>query len=798
MTVRALAIFVRLLALVGLAVSAAAQPVSAAFPGPARADAVAAAALSGVRAVSDLASDQVRVYDDLGTLLRTITRTQIAALCPWMTLDAGPDGPHALAFSDSGRLLFVMVRDGAAAGDGQPSDAVLRLDTITGQLTRFARYDLAPGESPAGAALHFRGVLYLGLPGQLQAYNAGAALTAGTFSFARTMTPGVDITGLALDREQGTLFVATSNFIERLTISDASLINQTRVGSISGLGSITFSTHYGGTATPGLFAFRAGATPQVARLTLAQARGAAVVTPPDYAALPADASQLAATTEGTLLIGRVGGADEIRDLSDTRVPPAAFAANEFAQVVNFAKSLVTVGVNSGPAGTRGVPGWVIDADVQIGWSRFHPVTPDAAAWTVLLLIASDHVNRAGGGAGDPQALPLVRQILTRYAGLAADGIGPVRSADGLYQHWLDPATGATKSGWPVEYATMSTMKIVLAAARARAYWDGDGEIGRAARAIICGVTNWENSISPAGQLYLTGPAGGGLGANPSGPFNEGALFVEQAQVYGGTKGDSAWTKWLNRATLPSAAYVPGFSVSGDSGGQFLPAFASQYSLLTQSTFRTLGTWRGHFLNLRLSHAAWTDDTGPRWNTVFSAGTTKSAWGGYHADSLTDHPGDVAHFPSLMALSAESWAPERHAAVAAAYHAYRTGARQAFLGGASILYRRSSVDPAYQPDSAGMPDVALGGLALADVLRPGTLDAVITGAYPSCGECPGDLNFDGFVDDADFVIFSDQYDRFACGATGMLSGCPADLNADGFVDDADFVGFAERYDVFVCP
>ena len=62
-------------------------------------------------------------------------------------------------------------------------------------------------------------------------------------------------------------------------------------------------------------------------------------------------------------------------------------------------------------------------------------------------------------------------------------VSSLRSADGIYWHWIDPATGNAKSGWGDSYATMSTMKIVVAAARAAAYYplDADNElVGEAA------------------------------------------------------------------------------------------------------------------------------------------------------------------------------------------------------------------------------------------------------------------------------------------------------------------------------
>ena len=38
----------------------------------------------------------------------------------------------------------------------------------------------------------------------------------------------------------------------------------------------------------------------------------------------------------------------------------------------------------------------------------------------------------------------------------------------------------------------------------------------------------------------------------------------------------------------------------------------------------------------------------------------------------------------------------------------------------------------------------------------------------------------------------------CADPAMPAGCPADLNGDGVVDDADFVIFLPAYDALVCP
>ena len=65
-------------------------------------------------------------------------------------------------------------------------------------------------------------------------------------------------------------------------------------------------------------------------------------------------------------------------------------------------------------------------------------------------------------------------------------------------------------------------------------------------------------------------------------------------------------------------------------------------------------------------------------------------------------------------------------------------------------------------------------------------------------CTGDLNGDGFVDDADFSLFVGAYNILGCSLPGMPAGCPADFNSDGVVDDADFVVFVPAYNALLCP
>jgi len=60
----------------------------------------------------------------------------------------------------------------------------------------------------------------------------------------------------------------------------------------------------------------------------------------------------------------------------------------------------------------------------------------------------------------------------------------------------------------------------------------------------------------------------------------------------------------------------------------------------------------------------------------------------------------------------------------------------------------------------------------------------------------DINADGQVDDADFILFLDQYDLMLCTDPLMPDACSADFNHDDLVDDADFAIFIPAYNTML--
>ncbi|MEX2219194.1 MAG: hypothetical protein WD749_10605 [Phycisphaerales bacterium] len=773
----------------GLALAPAwAQPIIQTWPvqGPDDTVAVASPALSGWYAAADSFEDSVEVRDISGALVRTITRAEIAALLPWMSLGGGPDGPSGLAWSDSGRLLFILVHDANPAGGGQPSDGVLRYDTGTDSLGLFARLELFDRDDqwPHLAGVHFKARLYVGAfgfggPGIVHVFQATANNGTGALLGIASLPSGTSVHGLAIDRANGFLYAASESSLFRANLA-AWPLSFTLVGNLANPRGLAYSDHYGGAANAGLYALAGTSSPpagQVSFIPPAQALGTQGFAPTLYASSASEWHSITATADGKLLVGMDEDAALISDASDPRLSFSAWISDEFAQAVQLARGLISP--DGEPAG------WVIDADVQQGWTRFHPATPDAAGWAILLLMMNEQIN------GDPLAQARVRQVLVRYAGQAPDGIRPGLTADGVMRHWIDPFTGQAKAGWDPEFATLSTEGIVLAASRARARYPSDSVIQQAAAQIICQVRNHDAYFQAGSDaVYLKGLVGGGPAtSSASRPFSEAILLAEQLGFYGTAGAGAAYARWLDRSRWPSATYLSGRPITGDVAGQFQAAFTSLYPLLLLPAFRASPGWQDQVATVRDSNAGWTDDNGPRFATVFSAGTTKAEWGGYHADTLADHPGEVTSFPALMALSATG----RRAEAVGAYNAYRRGARQTFLSGASILYRRSNADPAYQPNSAGLPDVALGALGLAELIQPGSVSQVLAMPYQPCTPPPPPCyaNCDAstttpLLNVADFGCFLQKFAAGDAYANCDGSTTPPPLNV------ADFSCFLTRF------
>ncbi|MBL8874894.1 MAG: hypothetical protein JNM86_03760 [Phycisphaerae bacterium] len=142
---------------------------------------------------------------------------------------------------------------------------------------------------------------------------------------------------------------------------------------------------------------------------------------------------------------------------------------------------------------------------------------------------------------------------------------------------------------------------------------------------------------------------------------------------------------------------------------------------------------------------------------------------------------------------------------AVYGSFFVSASMQVFGNATVIPARYDASSAPSADRSwffgadsylGMPlsDAPFSGNMANNIIK-GVFMVRATGVPNTC---PADLNWDGVVDDSDFVAFAGSYTVFDCAGTEMPFGCPSDFNADGFVDDGDFVVLASAYDALACP
>lgn len=130
----------------------------------------------------------------------------------------------------------------------------------------------------------------------------------------------------------------------------------------------------------------------------------------------------------------------------------------------------------------------------------------------------------------------------------------------------------------------------------------------------------------------------------------------------------------------------------------------------------------------------------------------------------------------------------------------TGASWQWINGASVPESGTWwVDHAEGPGAEGAGFYAPSFHYIGDYIMTNS-SGLISGYIVEfeAASCPADLNGDGFVDDADFVLFVSAYNILDCADPSMSVGCPSDFNSDGLVDDADFVIFVGAYNELVCP
>ncbi|GEA51843.1 hypothetical protein VIN01S_26470 [Vibrio inusitatus NBRC 102082] len=664
-------------------------------------DLVAAARYAGLYAVADRSSNMIEILDINQKQVALINEAELLAVLPTGTSLFGSQyGPVSLAFSASGRLLFIGI-------SGDNYGAILRFNTGNHSLSLFVENRAIGGADGNLALLHHKGELWSATnAGQLLRYRAERNDKRGILLSTLSVSTEEDeltFVSMTVDSADQVAYVASSNTLYRLKLPGNVL---TPIAYIEDLKSISFGRTFGSELQGGLYlASEQGDYSNLLFVNTSTLRQGRSVSPTLYSQYYL-ASDIATTADGRALIA-AEDAQVIRDSTDLRFSYQDWLRDEYQQYVVFAKTVLW------PDGKR--QGWVNGEESAIGVNRYSVANSGSAGWVILMLMT--HELMFNESAEDD-----VEKILVRHAGLHPDGVIPEITDDGFFYANYETETGEGTAHGGDKFASIyTTSKVVQAAIHAREHYVDNPTIQLAANKIIGSQKNYADYLRGYGQVvqqaYNFGPAPASKLETIT-PYQESYLLSELASAQDPMAYYSYQDWWKDRENHD---YLTQYLSHEPVIKWNIPSFVEQYAHILFKDRRDSEGWKENFKHFYAHFAAWTDDNNPDYLTVFSAGATKTE--GYSADNINNHPDTIVHFPGVLGFGMYG----NTAPIVGAYFAYRDGARQKMKGqegvlapdgsiGAELLTRYSNENPDWVVRRLAIPDMVFGMYGLIEQME----------------------------------------------------------------------------------
>ncbi|WP_019612743.1 hypothetical protein [Psychromonas ossibalaenae] len=676
----------------------------------------AASRYTGLYAFADRNTNTIEVFNIHQELIIRIDNEQLTAKLPTgFNISSENHGPSGLAFSSSGRLLFIALK-------GAKHETILRLNTGTFELHNFIEVvEAQPSKSSNTGLAHFNGELWVGTQtGSLQRYRAEKNDINGVY-LANIILSDTPIKGMAIDSANKTLYASTEHELFKLSEEGS----PEKIASHEDIQGLTYGRNYGGEQQGGLYILSdsynddTAPTSTLHFISQAMLNEQQSITPNEYTQLPYTSS-IAATADGRMLLASQNSL-VIEDLSDLRLGYEEWLLDEYQQYMTLVRSLLW---------PSPMPeGWVMgtEASQQAGQHKNTGVSA-SAGWAVLVLIAHEELFNESGQ-------EQVRLILERHAGTAADGIIPELTSDGLFFANYDTIDGrGFAHGGKGEGSIYPTAKLIHAALRAKEYYADDTVIEEAANLIISKQKNYSDYLREFGNVVMSGTDFGplpGYSLREHPGYQESYLFAELAGAMDPMSTTAYQDWWQDHDSFhPLTSYLDTEPVIKWN----ISAFVEQYGHIVFKNYRESAGWQSNFNNLYAHYAAWTDDNATDYLTVFSAGAGNSL--GYNADKINYHPDTITHFPAILGFG--MYGDSR--STVGGYFAYRDNLRQKMKGvdgvtspngtiGANLLTRYSNDDPQWNVVRIALADLVYGYFGLAEQIqghtgRKGVIDSVI--------------------------------------------------------------------------
>lgn len=397
-------------------------------------------------------------------------------------------------------------------------------------------------------------------------------------------------------------------------------------------------------------------------------------------------------------------------------------------------------------------------------NHFHPATPDAAGFALISLAAFD---QHGSMAGADQK---VVDILKAYTG-NTNGVSPERSTDGHYIHFMDIATGADAPGWDDSYSPIGSALIVSGAQFASNHFQGTNsplasQIAQLAEELTNSI-DFNAAIHPNlnGGIYLDMTSSGGGAGGTVMPWNEYQLVTSLAlREDNNDRATAIKHLWLNPENAPQKAFG-NFNTLTDNPNNFAPAFWVQQAQFFNGDFRNSTAFQGFLQGHRIADKLYSKNSlGEDIIYGLTAGVSPN---GYQADRIMNHPGTVFS-PEAVA----AWGDMNTLLEFAAEQDPNTNSSYRYG-----LVRTSQDQPNWIPYDAGLVDHLFLLYGLIESLDQ---DFFVDRLFAPL--LPGDYNFDGMVDAADYTVWRDS----------DLINLAADGDLDSDVDQDDYLIWKENF------
>ncbi|MBK1791685.1 Ig-like domain-containing protein [Persicirhabdus sediminis] len=679
-------------------------PASWPFSSDKPAEIVAAARIAGAyAAASPQGNYAVEIRDIRGQMIQSFTRDELAKAAG-VSLSSSSSGPSALAFTASGRQLFISVQGDNGKG------AVVSFNINTKKTERFLS-NIAlntSGSFQKTALAHQAGILYLSTAqGEIINYKADRNDKTGKQLSKVTLPaqePSKMVTSMAVDDIDGILYLSTAETLYAAPCQkDLKLY---KFYSIKNIQSISFTRSYGNDNKEGLFILqRAGDRAALLHLPATSLRARQPVAN-YYAVVTQPWIDIAATSGGKILTASSDSPLSMTsDRYDQKMDFEEWLRDEFNQYIVLAKN------NLWPGDTP--EGWVNSACGTMYFGiKGHT---GSAGWQSLMFILDEEIN----GATDTEEI--IEKIITRYAGLHPDGLKP-KLIEGhlLYDYNIKTGDGGR------DFSDIYEMiKFMRAAVYAKHRYPDNKVIAAGIDKVNRDIKNVAERIREYGIVTMSNDQHGPKFSDwnrprRSGPnYQESYMYAEMAAAIDHTS-TQPYVDFLHDVDkVPHGSeYLKGEPTIHWGHPMFVPT----YGHIIFRNYRQSPKWRQDFINFCMGFSAWSDDQAPHYLGAFSAGNFGD---GFEASSLRKTTNTLTHFPSLLARGIYSDA----VAVAGAYMAYREDKRDHMYSfsdkpGAHMLGRHSNEKLIWSHSRWGMVDVHFGAHGLAELIQPGIIDSAI--------------------------------------------------------------------------